>query len=126
MLWEHWITRFTWEVIAKHSFNPTSFYLNRALNAAQISDLPEEVNEKNCPEGEQTLISNLYLCLGSEDRTNYTIENPIWIWQLPDIQGFWMNLKVFSRKREMTHSRRFNYYLGNNVKGRRWKQFTQY
>ena len=29
MLWEHWITRFTWGVIAKHSFNPTSFYFAR-------------------------------------------------------------------------------------------------
>ena len=26
MLWEHWITRFTWGVIAKHLFNPTAFF----------------------------------------------------------------------------------------------------
>ena len=64
MLWEHWITRFTWGVIAKHSFNPTAFYFNRTLNATQIADLPEEVNGKNRLEAEQTLISNLYLCLG--------------------------------------------------------------
>ena len=64
MLWEHWITRFTWGVIAKHSFNPTAFYFDRTLTAAQITDLPEEVNGKNRLEAEQTLISNLYLCLG--------------------------------------------------------------
>ena len=52
MLWEHWITRFTWGVIAKHSFN------------LRIADLPEDVNGKNCLEAEQTLTSNLYLCLG--------------------------------------------------------------
>ena len=64
MLWEHWITRFTWGVIAKHSFNPTAFYFDRTLTAAQITDLSEEVNGKNRLEAEQTLISNLYLCLG--------------------------------------------------------------
>ena len=64
MLWEHWITRFTWGVIAKHSFNPTAFYFDRTLSATQISDPPEEVNGKNRMEAEQTLISNLYLCLG--------------------------------------------------------------
>ena len=64
MLWEHWITRFTWGVIAKHSFNPTAFYFDRTLTSAQITDLPQEVNGKNRLEAEQTLISNLYLCLG--------------------------------------------------------------
>ena len=64
MLWEHWITRFIWGVIAKHSFNPKTFYFDRTLTATQITDLPEEVNGKNRLEAEQTLISNLYLCLG--------------------------------------------------------------
>ena len=64
MLWEHWITRFTWGVIAKHSFNPTAFYFANTLTEAQITGLPEEVNGKNRVEAEQTLISNLYLCLG--------------------------------------------------------------
>ena len=54
MLWEHWITRFTWGVIAKHSFNPTAFYFDRTLTAAQITDLPEDVNGKNRLEAEQT------------------------------------------------------------------------
>ena len=90
-LWEHWITRFTWGVIAKHSFNPTAFYFDRTLTAAQITDLPEEVNGKNRLEAEQTLISNIYL--GNADRTNYITENPIWTWRLPDILGFWMNLR---------------------------------
>ena len=46
------------------TLNPTAFYFNRALTAAQIADLPEEVNGKNRLEAEHTLISNLYLCLG--------------------------------------------------------------
>ena len=62
MLWEHWITRFTWGVIAKHSFNPTAFYFNRTLNATQIADLPEDDIGKNRLEAEQTSISNLYIC----------------------------------------------------------------
>ena len=64
MLCEHWINCYTLGVIAKHSFNPTAFYFNRTLTAAQIEDLPEEVNRKNRLESEQLLISNLYLCLG--------------------------------------------------------------
>ena len=56
MLWEHWITRFTWGVIA--------FYFNRGLTAAQITDLPLEVHGRNRLEAEQTLISNLCLCFG--------------------------------------------------------------
>ena len=64
MLWEHWITRFIWGVKAKHSLNPTAFYFNRTLNATQIADQPEEVNGKNRLDAKQTLISNLYLCLG--------------------------------------------------------------
>ena len=64
MLWEHWITRFTCGVIAKHSFNPTAFYFARTLTEAQIADLPAEVKGKNCLEAEHTLIFNLYLCLG--------------------------------------------------------------
>ena len=51
-------------VIAKHSFNPTAFYFNRTLNATQTADLPAEVNGINRLEAEQTLISNLHLCLG--------------------------------------------------------------
>ena len=64
MLWEHWITRFTWGVIAKHSFNPTAFYFAQTLTAGQITALSEKVNGKNRLEAEQTLISNLYLSLG--------------------------------------------------------------
>ena len=36
MLWEHSITRFTWGVIAKNSFNTTAFYFNLTWNATQI------------------------------------------------------------------------------------------
>ena len=52
------------EVIVKHSFNPAAFYFARTLTDAQIADLPAEVSGKNRPEAEQTLISNIYLCLG--------------------------------------------------------------
>ena len=68
MLWEHWITCFTWGVIANHSFKLKAFYFNRTLTAAQIADLPEDVNGKNRLEAEQTLISNLYFCLGEREQ----------------------------------------------------------
>ena len=64
MRWEHWITRFTWGLIAKHSFNPTSLYFARTLTDEQVADLPAEVSGKKCLEAEQTLISDLYICLG--------------------------------------------------------------
>ena len=76
MLWEHWITRFTWGVIAKHSFNPTAFYFDRTLTAAQITDLPEELRGKNRLEAEQTLISNLYLCLGERGQDEFHNRKP--------------------------------------------------
>ena len=76
MLWEHWTTRFTWGLIAKHSFNPTAFYFNWTLNATQIADLSEEINGKNILEAEQTLISNLYLCLGERRQDDLHSRKP--------------------------------------------------
>ena len=76
MLWEHWITRFTWGVIAKHSFNPTTFYFDWTLTAAQITALSEEVSGKNRLEAEQTLISNLYLCLGERGQDELNNRKP--------------------------------------------------
>ena len=66
MLWEFWFNRFIWGMVAKHSINPRNFYYASTLTAAQIVDLPEEVDGKNRLASEQTLISNLYLCLGEK------------------------------------------------------------
>ena len=41
MLWEHWITSFTWAIIAKHRFYLTPINFAKTLTAAQFSDLPD-------------------------------------------------------------------------------------
>ena len=59
MLWEFWFNRFQWGMVAKHSINPKNFYYASTLTAA-------EVDGKDGLTSEQTLISNLYLCLGEK------------------------------------------------------------
>ena len=66
MMWEFWINRFQWGMVAKHSINPKNYYYAATLTAAQVTALPEEVDGKNRLELEQVLISNLYLCLGEK------------------------------------------------------------
>ena len=66
MLWEFWFNRFQWGMVAKHSINPKNFYYASTLTAAQVTALPEEVDGKDGLASEQTLISNLYLCLGEK------------------------------------------------------------
>ena len=68
MMWEFWINRFQWGMVAKHSINPKNYYYAATLTAAQITALPEEVDGKNRLESEQVLISNLYLCLGEKGK----------------------------------------------------------
>ena len=53
-------------MVAKHSINPKNFYYASTLTAAQVTASPEEVDGKNRLASEQTLISNLYLCLGEK------------------------------------------------------------
>ena len=66
MLWKFWFNRFQWGIVAKHSINPRKFYYASTLTAAQVTALPEEVDGKDRLTSEQTLISNLYLCLGEK------------------------------------------------------------
>ena len=66
IMWEFWVNRFQWGMVAKHSINPKNYYYAATLTAAQITALPEEVDGKNRLESEQVLISNLYLCLGEK------------------------------------------------------------
>ena len=66
MMWEFWINRFQWGMVAKHSINPKTYYYAATLTAAQVTALPEEVDGKNRLESEQVLISNMYLCLGEK------------------------------------------------------------
>ena len=63
MLWEFWFNRFQWGMVVKHSLNPKNFFYSSTLTAAQVTALPEEVDGKDRLASEQTLISNLYLCL---------------------------------------------------------------
>ena len=53
-------------MMAKHSLNLKNFYYASTLTAAQVTALTEEVDGKNRLASEQTLISNLYLCLGEK------------------------------------------------------------
>ena len=53
-------------MVAKHSINPKNFYYASTLTAAQVTALPEEVDGKDRLASEQTLILNLYLCLGEK------------------------------------------------------------
>ena len=46
MLWEFWLNRFQWGMVAKHSINPKNFYFADTLDATQIATLPEEVEGK--------------------------------------------------------------------------------
>ena len=47
MLWEFWLNRFQWGMVAKHSINPTNFYYAATLTTAQVKGLPEKVDGKN-------------------------------------------------------------------------------
>ena len=76
MLWEHWLNRFIWGVTHKR-FNLTSFYTDKGLTAAQIKGLSVEVLGKNRLEADQSLDSNLYLCLG--ERGQHELHN----WETP-------------------------------------------
>ena len=66
MLWEFWMNRFQWGMVAKHSINPKNHNFAATLTATRITALPAEVDGKNWLESEQILISNLYLCLGEK------------------------------------------------------------
>ena len=65
ILWKFWYNLFQWGMVAKRSINPRNYYAS-TLTAAQFKALPEEVDGKDRLTSEQTLISNLYLCLGEK------------------------------------------------------------
>ena len=76
MLWEFWFNRFQWGMVAKYSINPKNFYYASTLTAAQVTDLPVEVDGKDRLASEQTLISNLYLCLGEKGQDELHKKKP--------------------------------------------------
>ena len=71
MLREFWVDRFQWGMVANHSMNPMNFYFASTMDATQIAALPENVDGKNRLDAEQTLISNLYLCLGEKGQDKF-------------------------------------------------------
>ena len=75
LLWEHWKQRFHWAVVAKHGLVSSEYYLASTLTEAQITGLGD-VGGKPREEGERTLISNLYLCLGHEGQRALHNEHP--------------------------------------------------
>ena len=76
MLWEFWFNRFQWGMVAKYSINPKNFYYASTFTAAQVTDLPVEVDGKDRLASEQTLISNLYLCLGEKGQDELHKKKP--------------------------------------------------
>ena len=72
MLCEHWINRFSWVVIAKHAFNPTSFYFAKGSTNAQITALPPELLEKNWVKVEKNLFPTCVCALENGVRTRFT------------------------------------------------------
>ena len=71
VLWEHWINKFTWDVIAKHAFIPTSYYFLKTSRDAR------RCWGKTWSKRKKTLISNMYLCfreLGQDELHNRKLE----------------------------------------------------
>ena len=76
LLWEFWLNRFHWGMVAKNSINPKNYNFADSLTATQIAALPENVDEKNRLVAEQTLISNLYICLGERGQEELHKQRP--------------------------------------------------
>ena len=76
ILWEIQFNRFQWGMVAKHGINPRNFYYASTLTAAQATALPEEVDGKDRLMSEQTLISNLYLCLRGKGQDEFHKRKP--------------------------------------------------
>ena len=75
LLWEHWKQRFHWAMVAKHGLVSSEYYFASTLTEAQITDLGD-IGGKPRAEGERTLISNLYLCLGHEGQRALHNQHP--------------------------------------------------
>ena len=43
MMWENCVSQLIWGVIAKNGCNPTSFFIDKQLTAAQVTSLPAQV-----------------------------------------------------------------------------------
>ena len=63
-------------MIAKYDIDPDDFYFANTLNAAAVTELPEEVNGKNRLDSENKLKSNLYLCIGDEAQRIFKARKP--------------------------------------------------
>ena len=70
------MNRLQWGMVAKHSNNPKNYYFAATLTEAQVNDLPGEVDGKNRLESEQTLVSNLNLCLGEKGQDELHSRRP--------------------------------------------------
>ena len=75
LLWELGKKRFHWALVAKHGLVSSEYYFASALTEAQITGLGD-IGGKPREEGERTLISNLYLCLGHEGQRALHNQHP--------------------------------------------------
>ena len=75
-LWEFLFNRFQWGDGGQTQYQSEKLLLRRTLTTAQIAALPEEVDVKDRLVAEQTLISNLYLCLGDKGQDEFHRRRP--------------------------------------------------
>ena len=64
LLREHWKQRFHWTMVAKHGRVSSEYYFDSNLTETQVTALKDVGGKPR--EGERTLISKLYLCLGNK------------------------------------------------------------
>ena len=72
MMWEFWINRFQWGMVAKHSINPKNYHYAATLTAAEVTALPEEVDGKNRLESDKYLFQICICVWGERGKTNST------------------------------------------------------
>ena len=117
LLWEIWLNRFQWGMVAKHSTNPKNYYFADTLDATQIAAQPEEVDGKSRLASEQTFV------WGRRDRRSFTNKDHIWIWENHVTRGYSMRWRDKSRKNEMKLTRCFSFCQGSNESESHWNNF---
>ena len=110
MLWEIWLNRFQWGMVAKHSINPENYYFADTLDATQIAAQPEEGDGKSRLESKQTFV------WGRRGRRSFTIR----IWESHVTRGYSMRWRESSKKNEM---KSFSFCQGSNESGSHWNSF---
>ena len=111
--------------MAKHSINPKNFYYASTLTAAQVTALPEEVDGKDRLASEQTLISNLHLCLGEKGQDELQKRRPHLDLSTTRYSRVLDTIETEFKKELNETYENSNYWHGSNKKENRWSSSTQ-